>query len=168
VRLLDLGLRLPSPESQPISNQMICKIQVPAIWGLSNQQNKCLKKTSWQLLQTILNNLIPTNEMVTIHQNSIWLRLISITENSATNELVFAEFEAKSYVQPTWVNGKSLSKYLAVHWHSIRSIWKELEDSSARPRARPAARLCQRAWPTCAGLGCLQSLKWLLGAWAGI
>ena len=36
VGLLDLGLRPSSPESQPISNQPICKIQVPAFWGVSN------------------------------------------------------------------------------------------------------------------------------------
>jgi hypothetical protein len=37
-------LRRPSPESQPISNQPICNIEVPAFRGLGNSHNKCLKK----------------------------------------------------------------------------------------------------------------------------
>jgi hypothetical protein len=52
-------LRQPSPESQPISNQPICNIEVPAFQGLGNAHNKCLKKT---VSRSRLNNLPPTNE----------------------------------------------------------------------------------------------------------
>ena len=52
-------LRQPSPESQPISNQPICNIEVPAFRGLGNPHNKCLKKA---VSRSRLNNLAPTNE----------------------------------------------------------------------------------------------------------
>ena len=42
--LLDFGLGPPSRESQPISNQPICKIEVPAFRGVGNSHNKSLKK----------------------------------------------------------------------------------------------------------------------------
>ena len=71
--LLDFGLRSPSPESQPISNQPICKIEVPAFRGLGIRQNQCLKKRLGIKLaivtQSRLNDLTPTNEIVTIHEN---------------------------------------------------------------------------------------------------
>jgi hypothetical protein len=44
VLLLDFGLGPPSRESQPISNQPICKIEVPAFRGVGNSHNKSLKK----------------------------------------------------------------------------------------------------------------------------
>ena len=40
-------------------------------------------------------------------------------------------------MQPNWVNVQSLSKDFDVQWHSIRSIWKQLEGSSARPAPGP-------------------------------
>ena len=61
--LLDFGLRSPSPESQPISNQPICKIEVPAFRGVGTSHNKSLKKL---VTLSRLNDLTPSNEQDTI------------------------------------------------------------------------------------------------------
>ena len=44
-------------------------------------------------------------------------------------------------LQQNYVNVQSISKGFEVRWQSIRSIWKELEASTYRARARTAARL---------------------------
>ena len=55
----------PSPESQPISNQPICKIEVPAFRGVGNSHNKSLKKL---VTRSRLNDLTPSNEPATIQR----------------------------------------------------------------------------------------------------
>jgi hypothetical protein len=122
-------LRRPSPESQPISNQPICNIEVPAFRGLGNSHNNCLKKRF----------------TVTPQQFSTYKRTDSEQLSKDALDRNGSGFRCRIHCR--------LTQKASVQ--SIRSIWKELEDSTARARVRPAARL-RRARPTCAGLGCSQ------------
>ena len=116
-------LRRPSPESQPISNQPICNIEVPAFRGLGNSHNNCLKKRF----------------TVTPQQFSTYKRTVV---KRYADELLGTEKRCRLTLSLKRRNFEPQKASV----QSIRSIWKELEDSTARARgpargpasARPA------------------------------